>query len=174
MSSLFGWGGVKIGSTEFTTAFGVLSFKREDVRNTTIAGKVLVHSKGWRAVIETELFNCQTGDAAKFQSLASIVSASQAGNTAVVIYPRYTSTDNGSLTNYSCFLDSDFNPEDIAQVDVGQTIKLKWIGEELLNSLPSNISNPELITRTTDDSDNTAVRVTDDGDNTALRAACKG
>lgn len=143
MPSLFGWGGVKIYTTEFTTSYGNLSFERVDVRNTTIDGKVIVHHKGWRAVIETELINASAADAAKLATLASLIGQSQDQAEALTIYPRYTSTDAGSQLSYSCFLDSDFSPEDIANVDVGQTIKLRWISEDLLTTLPTNYSNIE-------------------------------
>jgi hypothetical protein len=172
MSSLFGWGGVMIGGVEFTTAFGVLSFERVDVRNTTIAGKVLLHAKGWRPIIETELFNMNATDTANLVALTGLISQAQQSGSTLGVRPRYLSTDPGSLTSYACFIDSDYSPEDIAQVDVGQSIKLRWIGEELVNSLPTNVSNPVLSYRVFNA--DTDYRVTDHNDHTKFRVNTNG
>jgi hypothetical protein len=140
MASIFGFGGVKIGNTEFATSWGKLWFERVDVRNVTVNGKVLVHFKGWRPIMETEIIITGAADVAKLATVFSTISESQETGQSFNIFPRYLSTDNGSLLSYTCFLDSDITPEDIAQVDVGQTVKLRWIGRDLTNILPTNYS----------------------------------
>jgi len=157
VQTLFGWGGVKIGTGEFTTAFGTIAFIPEYVRNTTIAGKHILHPKGWRVSIDAELFN-DGSDAqiALFTGLASTLSQAFTNGSSIAIYPRYTSTDTGSTAAYLCFLDSDFAPEDWANVNVGQSLKLKFIGEELLTGLPTSFSN-QAPTDAIDDAGNTII-----------------
>ena len=171
MSSLFGWGGVKIAGVEFANAFGKLSFQREDVRNITIGKKIILHPQGWRPIIDCELFNMDDEYGFKFRQLADSIALSQYEQTPLDIYPRYTSTDDGSLIYYSCFIDSDFAPYDIAQVDVGQKITLRFIGVDLVTSLPSNLSNPDIVIRVTDEADDTAFRITDETDTNQRRAS---
>jgi hypothetical protein len=171
VKTLFGWGGVMIHTTEFATAFGTVSFDPVYIRNTTIAGKHIQHFKGWRVVIECELFNDGSDtQAAAFVALSSVISGLTAANTPVTVYPRYTASDAGCLTWYSCFLDSSFSPTDWANTQVGQSIKLKFISEELVNNLPTNTSNPSLSIRVTDSADHTALRVTDSADHDKIRA----
>lgn len=176
MKSLFGWGGVKIADVEFTNAFGTLSFERVDVRNTTIAGTILLHAKGWRPIIEIEVFNLDCGSvdyAQKFRQLAQYIALSQYEKTPLNVYPRF-GTDAGSQLYYSCYIDSDFAPEDVANTEAGQSLRLKFIGVDLVTSLPSNLSNPTMIVRTTDSGDDTAIRTYDDNDNTKIRVSEEG
>jgi hypothetical protein len=157
MSSLFGWGGVYItGDSEpatFATSFGNVSYEKVDVRNTTIDGKIIVHPKGWRAVIECELFNTSAADVLAFQRLAALVSISQETSTPLTVYPRYTATDAGSVRAYTCFIDSEFAPRDIANVDIGQTINLRFVAQELITYLPTNYSG-QTVLPFIDESDN--------------------
>ena len=141
MSSWTGWGGVKVGSVEFPYSRASITFDPVDVRNTTISGSVIVHSKGWRVIIDMELIVASESDAQNLASVALLASQSQADGQSINIYPRYTSTDAGSLLSYACFIDSGFSPQDIAQVDVGQTISLRWISASLLGILPNNYSS---------------------------------
>jgi hypothetical protein len=144
VKTLFGWGGVMISTTDFPTAFGTVAFVPEYIRNTTIAGKHIQHFKGWRAVIECELFNDGTDTySAKWETLVGVLSAAQFLNIAFGVYPRYTSTDTGSTWGINCFLDSDFAPVDWANTNVGQSVKLKFISENLLADLPTNLSSQE-------------------------------
>ena len=140
--TLFGWGGVKIYNLDFPTAFGTISFIPEYVRNTTIAGKHILHPKGWRVSIDCELFNDGSfAGIALFTGLASVLSQAFTDGSSVNVAPRYLSTDTGSLSEYNCFLDSDFAPEDWANVNVGQSLKLKFIAENLIDGLPTTYSN---------------------------------
>lgn len=145
MSSIFGWGGVKVtGNADdaiFTLASGTLSFERVDVRNVTTGGKILIHTKGWRPIIDVEIVNASSTDITSLIRLAVLISISQIEGSALTVYPRYTSTDLGSTLSYSCFVDSNFAPEDIAQVDVGQTVRLRFIGEDLIDYIPINYSS---------------------------------
>lgn len=163
MPSLFGWGGVMIAGIEFATSYGRLSFEKDEVRNTTIPPlkQILVHSNGWRPVIECELFNLSTADTALFVQLADAISLSQETGAVIGVRPRYLSTDTGSTASYNCFLDSDFSPEDIANVDVGQTIKLRFIGERLTSRIPTNYSGQT----DTDFVDDSANKIVDDSGN---------
>lgn len=142
VKTLWGWGGVRIQSIEFATAFGTVEMQPEFVRNTTVYGKHIQHFKGWRAVIDCTLHN--DGSDAQILALRQLVNAIDtysAQNTAMTIQPRYSSTDYGSNSAYFlCFLDSSIKPEDIAKVNVGQSLKLKFIGESLLPTLPDNYS----------------------------------
>lgn len=151
---LFGWGGVRIYGSEFANAYGTLSFEPEYVRNKTVSGIYKQHFKGWRPVITTELFNYEDADLAKFLNLASGLSASMIANTATYIYPLYTSTELGSVLQYGCFLDSEFNLDSIAKVQIGQSIKLKWLGEYLVPELPTNYYGQVAVNFTDEDDEN--------------------
>lgn len=140
MPSIFGWGGVKIGSNEFSYSTANVSFEKVDVRNYTISGSVLVHAKGWRPVIDMELVMTSTADCVKLGLVISDICYSQEYGQALTVYPRYTSTDAGSLMSYPCFIDSNFAPDDIAKVDVGQTVSLRFIGDRLYTQMPTNYS----------------------------------
>ena len=141
MAAWTGFGGVKISSTEFSTSWGKIRFDPVYVDNVTVGGKIKRHSKGFRPIIEVELINAASTDITKFTALASDISASQLANSAISIYPQYTSTDAGSQLFYQCFLTSSIEPEAIAQVDVGQTLKLTWAGRDLITQLPTNYSS---------------------------------
>lgn len=144
-NSLFGWGGIRIKSSgteyvEFSNAFGNIRFIREDVRNTTISGTVIVHPKGWRPVIEMEIFNMTAADVLQWQTLMFILSDSQLNNRTMLVYPRHNNSDAGSVLYYNCFLDGDIEPQDIANVNVGQSMSLRFIGKDLITNLPTNYS----------------------------------
>jgi len=172
MSSVFGFGGVMIETVEFPYSYGNISFERVDVRNTTLTGNILVHPVGWRPIIDVNLVSTEAADAVKLASVISLIAESQVTPRTITVYPRYTSTDAGSLLSYSCYVDGNISPEDIANVDVGQTLQLRFIGSTLINSLPTNYSNPVLSIRVTngdddfrtyDDTDDTKIRVNTDG-----------
>lgn len=138
MQTWTGWGGVKIAGIEFANAYGNIEFIRDYVRNTDISGQDYEHHIGFRPVITIELFNLDDTYAAKIIQLASALSTYALGNNAIPVYPRYTSTDLGSQLYYNCFIDSDISPTDIANVNAGQSMTLKFRASSLITALPVN------------------------------------
>lgn len=142
MTTVWGFGGVRFvyGQTdvEFTGAHGDIFFIpiQETIKNDD--DDIISRLHGYNVEIETMyLYNLATDDYQKYQDLADILTqmvSSDAQNT-VTIYPKYN--DSYGNLSYECILDSDINLKDIARVEAGQVINLKWKAISKETDIPS-------------------------------------
>jgi len=149
-NAVWGWGGIRFvydgSDVEFSTAFNRQYFQDEKVRNRRIDGKFIEHFTGWRPVIDAQIFNIDSGDDAKFITLLNIISQAKADGEPITVYPRYDSLDAGSQWSGSFLLDSDIDIPDLEQrVSIGQQLDIRFIGETLLSTLPTNVSDQETV-----------------------------
>lgn len=175
ISNLWGWGVVRFvyetTTLVFEQSFGSLRFEHIKKRNVTIDNRIIDHSVGFRPMLELQLLNYEDDDADKFALLMGILSASLNDGLPITISHAYETGDTGSQLSYSYFLDSDIAPSEIAQnVSVGQTLGLSFIGEQIVNTLPDNLSAEPQRNRCSDSTDITTLRAYDSEDDDAIRS----
>jgi len=150
--AIWGWGGLKFvystKNVEFTTAFVRIEFEPELVDKMLTNGTLYQKLKGWRAYLSCEIMNYDDGDSAKIVTLISMLNDSLSANQPLVIYPKYETPDTGQNWNGTFRLDSKIGFDEIAKnTFAGQSTKLDFIGSALLNSMPDNVSTPDLVVR---------------------------
>jgi len=88
--------------------------------------------KGFTQVVSVDLFTVSTDTVEKMKTLFIMLNRTIDRNDSryITIYPRFG--DTGADVNYDCQINSDVELQDIANVDVGQTISLEFIGMDVL------------------------------------------
>ena len=147
MNALFGFGGFKMscGSEEayFSGNTGKLRFRKlahKWVSRDNVPRQNII---GWLPEISVTLHNLKTEHSLEYANLVSVVNEHTATGTPITITPRYDETDDYGLA-YDCVIDSDFDPQDIANCNAGQTIDLVFYGTETYMSIPNVFSGLEL------------------------------
>ncbi len=98
---------------------------------------------GWLPEISVTLHNLKAEHSLQYANLVSVVNEHTATGTPITITPRYDETDDYGLA-YDCVIDSDFDPQDIANCNAGQTIDLVFYGTETYMSIPNVFSGLEI------------------------------
>ncbi len=139
MTSIWGFGGVKFQKSGNTATFydttstgvGTISYEPVYIRKTNIDNKIISRLLGYRAEIEVELTNIKSGDYAEFQTLLGMLNdcISSTAQETIEVTPRYA--DIEADLSFTCILDSDITMKDLHRLEIGQTLKLKFIAIDL-------------------------------------------
>lgn len=147
ISMLWGFGGVRFeeGSNvkNLADCKGRLGFRPEKTVHRLKNGGTAIHSKGFRAIIEIEMMNIGINTATAGQMAGLMQMLSNAQRTGITIYPRFAV---GSEVGYLCHLLSDIDPKDISyNIPIGQSLTLSFEGMNLIESIPTYISDENLL-----------------------------
>ena len=149
MKTVWGFGGVRFVygtiDVEFSGAHGDIIFKPIIETLINDEDSIVTRLHGYNVEIETSgIYNLTTdsyGDYIDFIDILSQLISSDSQNT-VLVYPKYNSSY--SNLSYSCILDSDVSLKDIARVEAGQVLNLKWKAVSKVESIPSLIHTDAL------------------------------
>ncbi|RKZ98989.1 MAG: hypothetical protein DRQ46_00500 [Gammaproteobacteria bacterium] len=139
VKALYGFGGVAFISTvdqnivaNFPYANGVVSFTEEFHLAPVVALDGTVHfiRKGFRGNIEVLLGNYDDDQTEDLLILQSLINAGY-----MECYPRKATGDPG-ISFDEVSLAGSFAPKDIAMINAGQQVKLKFKARNLLSALP--------------------------------------
>ena len=147
---LFGFGGVKIESTNYTATFsggsGNITYSPIQLETENVDYNIVSRLLGYRVTIDiSELINIDSDDYIQYQRLARILSdlVSSTTQRTVTITPRDDSTLTNSL-EYECILTSSFSPEDLHRVKTGQRIALKFTCINKAVAIPRVVSDTDI------------------------------
>ncbi len=142
-STLFGFGGVMLecGSerAEFPDATGKITFQRKMQKWTTRDNIERSRFIGYQPIITVFLHNLDTDMAIEFANLVSVLNESDANDTPISVYPRYDFENEVGIM-IPCKLISDFDPQDLANCEVGQTIELTFQATQKFTEIPNFFS----------------------------------
>ena len=177
MNSVFGFGGVKFNMTYgssleytkeayFSGSFSDITYEPIMLERQNVLYEDVSKLLGFKSNLDVELINIKDDDWNQFLQLISIYNlAKQYPNGVLTIYPEYNSgIESPELYNLkldNMRMDSSFNPQQIANVEVGQSLSVSFIGKKLLSSIPLVFSQAEIYTWV--DGDGTTM-IDDDGD----------
>jgi len=151
MSSLGGFGSVRFTygatSVEFTGAYGEPTYIpiMEEIINDN--DSLITRHHGYRVEITTDyLYNIvgATDEITKYQTLAQMLTllVDPTSQNTITIQPKYNSSY--SNLSYVCVLDSPITFKEIARVETGQMINLKWKAVDKVWDIPSMIHTDAL------------------------------
>lgn len=142
-STLFGFGGVMLecGSerAKFPDYAGKITFQRKMQKWTTRDNIERSRFIGYQPVITVFLHNLDSIMAIEFANLVSVLNESDKNGTPINVYPRYDFTNEAGIM-IPCKLISDFDPQDLANCEVGQTIELTFQSTQKFNEIPNFFS----------------------------------
>jgi len=142
-STLFGFGGVMLecGSeiAKFPDSTGHINFVRKLQKWTSRDNVDRSRFIGYQPVITVSFQNLNIDMAIEFSRLVSILNESDMTDTPIEIYPRYDFINETGI-KIDCKLLSDFDPQDIANCEVGQTIELTFQATQKYMTIPNFFS----------------------------------
>jgi len=145
--NVMGYGGIRIGGQGVDTAIFPNSWNEityspviDSVKNGN--GKIFYRFKGYRRIVECELFSITSGMYMMVQNLIATINSSMATNTPIYINMKWA-TGNTYLSLADMLLDSDFTLEDLVRVEGNQKVKLKFISQNLYQTIPSWTNAPQ-------------------------------
>lgn len=147
MNTLFGFGGFKISCGSMTANFeqntGHLMFRKVSQNWITRDGNEHQRFLGWIPEISVIINNLTDSQSTSLSELVDILNQHTLTNTPLTIAPRYDYTNDYGLS-FDCNIASDFNPEDIAACEAGQSIPLYFIGIESTKTMPNVFSGTQI------------------------------
>ena len=142
-STLFGFGGTLLECGETSASFpnntGNIAFKRKAQTWVTRDNIERHRFLGYQPTISVQLHNLNDEMAIEWANLVAVINEHHATGTAITVTPRYDEDSEYGLP-FSCTLISDFNPQDIARCEAGQTIDLVFQATQLYTEIPSVFS----------------------------------
>lgn len=156
---IFGWGGLVLGddgllqSFTFPNAMCHLYFQKVNTRNTGMNGKFYQTKYYYRPIIEVQFIDAgQDVAGTNVYELVLYILNNYINN--LLIIPNYSETnefDNSYDNSYLVYLDSDISFIQNSERPIGQNLKLKFIGKDLVTSIPTNYSHYEYVYMIADD-----------------------
>jgi hypothetical protein len=147
-----------------------LRFSKESDKRFDENGDLVERFYGFRAILEANLYNYNTGDSAKFQTMIGILNASENDNAGILVYPNYNVLDEQSNISFTMRLDSDIAPSQLAEnIFAGESVQIKFQSVSRQLAMPTNVANDEITYRCYDSSDITSLRVYNSADSTTRR-----
>ena len=159
MKSIFGFGGVRVemthgSSNEYTRvawfdgSFSDITYEPIMLERQNILYEDVSKLLGYKTKLDVKLINLKDDDYFQFGQLISIYNLiKQYPNGVLSIYPEYNpDIPNPGVYNLKLVnmrINSDFNPQQIANVEIGQTLKLSFSGKSLLSWIPMVFTNQE-------------------------------
>lgn len=142
-STLFGFGGVMLECAseraEFPDSTGHINFVRKLQKWTSRDNIDRSRFIGYQPVITVSFQNLNTDMAIEFSRLVSVLNESDANDTPISVYPRYDFENEVGIM-IPCKLISDFDPQDLANCEVGQTIELTFQATQKFTEIPNFFS----------------------------------
>jgi len=146
-STLFGFGGVMLecGSkiAKFPDYAGKITFQRKMQKWTTRDNIERSRFIGYQPIITVFLHNLDTDMAIEFANLVSVLNESDMNETPISVYPRYDFQSEAGIM-IPCKLISDFDPQDLANCEVGQTIELTFQSTQKYTEIPNFFSGTQI------------------------------
>lgn len=146
-STLFGFGGVMLECAseraKFPDATGKITFQRKMQKWTTRDNIERSRFIGYQPIITVFLHNLDTDMAIEFANLVSVLNESDANDTPISVYPRYDFENEAGIM-IPCKLISDFDPQDLANCEVGQTIELTFQATQKYMTIPNFFSGTQI------------------------------
>jgi len=141
--TLFGFGGVMLecGSerAKFPDATGKINFKLKLQKWTTRDNIDRNRFVCFQPVITIFLHNLNTDMAIEYSNMVSVLNESNINGIPIRIYPRYDFENEAGIM-IPCKLISDFDPQDLANCEVGQTIELIFQATQKFTEIPNFFS----------------------------------
>jgi hypothetical protein len=141
--TLFGFGGtmLKCGTeiARFPDSTGHINFVRKLQKWTSRDNVDRSRFIGYQPIITVFLHNLDTDMAIEFANLVSVLNESDANDTPISVYPRYDFENEAGIM-IPCKLISDFDPQDLANCEVGQTIELTFQSTQKFTEIPNFFS----------------------------------
>ena len=152
--SLWGFGGVNFTtateSVEFPHGIGQVTYKKVAIKAENINREIVEKFLGYRVTISVELTNIHENDYTLFRTLFAMINSGDA----ITIFPR--GADGIWITDV--LLDSDVTFTDLHLLEIGQTLKLKFINKDLVLNL-STFANVDDSSNLTDEN---SIDITDE------------
>ena len=149
---LFGFGGVRFYQwyeneddkyALFEGATGTLIYKPIQIMKENINRDIVSRLLGYHLEIEiSDLFNIEDADWEQYNYLVRILNGmvSSTSQRKVTIFPRLDDTIENDVS-FLCILTSDFAPEDLHKLKIGQKINLKFSAVEKQPTIPQQFSD---------------------------------
>lgn len=144
---IWGFGSLKVRNSlydvQFTNAFNNLNFIKQSLRQRSITGKLYQFGLRYRPIITSTITTCNETDVGELQQLLLILSNYQ--NDPLYVYANYNK-DNTQNIQYQMLLDNDsIELQNIANIKVGQTIQLTFIGSYNYDYIPIYRSDVNIV-----------------------------
>jgi len=156
MNSLWGFGGIVfyvynngwapvasdfIGSDiAHSVANGIIDYKRESIRKTNVDRELKELLLGFRPEINIELLNVKSGDANAIKVLFTVLNYYLTSRR-FAIKINVTPSGSGGVMIEDVLLSSNIKMEALHKLEIGQRLKMKWIGKYLTQSIPTVMSD---------------------------------
>lgn len=134
MKHLFGYGNLLLsthaGLTEFFGAEQKITLKPEYTEFLNLNREIVRVLHGYRLYLEVIVYNTEDTDWENWHTLLTQI------NTGFVTLSPFFQEDESALCFSDCYLENEIQPVSLADIKVGQTLKLKFVKKDLLTSLP--------------------------------------
>jgi len=140
--NVMGFGGVAFTYSNYDIArfyysFCDITFDPVFDRIKNANNRIFYRFRGYRRIVEVDLYSVEDGAYINMQRLITILNASLSDNSGVTLSLNYAAANTTNLYFADMALDSDFNLKSLARLEGLQNVKLKFISLTLRDTIPN-------------------------------------